>query len=84
MFVTFIISSVIVSQLWSLSRYSCLYLGSRIQEFYNSSFLTKKHKPALAVVNVEIALVDMKTAKVEVEAQIQINSSFLTKKHKLL
>ena len=37
-----------------------------------SSFLTKKHKPALAVVNVEIALVDMKTAKVEVEAQIQI------------
>ena len=37
-----------------------------------SSFLTKKHKPTLALVNVEIALVDMKTAKVEVEAQIQI------------
>ena len=40
--------------------------------FYISSFLTKKHKPTLALVNVEIALVDMKTAKVEAEAQIQI------------
>ena len=40
-----------------------------------SSFLTKKHKLTLAVVNVEIALVEMKTAQVEVEAQIQISSS---------
>ena len=35
----------------------------------------KKHKLTLAVVNVEIALVDMKTAQVEVEAQIQIRIS---------
>ena len=42
---------------------------------HTSSFLTKKHKPALAVVNVEIALVEMKTAQVEVEAQIQIRIS---------
>ena len=41
----------------------------------NSSFLTKKHKPSLAVVNVEIALVEMKTAEVKVEAQIQIRTS---------
>ena len=27
-------SSVTVSQLWTLSRYSCLYLGSRIQDFF--------------------------------------------------
>ena len=40
-----------------------------------SSFLTKKHKPALAVVNVEIALVEMKTAQVEVKVQIQIRTS---------
>ena len=41
----------------------------------NSSFLTKKHKPSLAVVNVEIALVEMKTAQVEVKVQIQIRTS---------
>ena len=40
-----------------------------------SSFLTKKYKPTLAVVNVEIALVEMKTAQVEVEAQIQFRIS---------
>ena len=39
---------------------------------YISSFFIKKEKSTLAVVNVEIALVDMKTAQVEVEAQIQI------------
>ena len=44
-----------------------------IMFFYdNSSFFIKKEKSTLAVVNVEIALVDMKTVKVEVEAQIQI------------
>ena len=42
---------------------------------YNSSFLTKKYKLTLAVVNVEIALVEMKTAQVEVDAQIQIRTS---------
>ena len=41
----------------------------------NSSFLTKKYKLTLAVVNVEIALVEMKTAQVEVDAQIQIRTS---------
>ena len=40
--------------------------------FCNSSFFIKKQKSTLAVVNVEIALVNMKTAKVEVETQIQI------------
>ena len=40
-----------------------------------SSFLTKKHKPTLAVGNVEIALVEMKIAQVEVEAEIQIRTS---------
>ena len=40
-----------------------------------SSFLTKKYKLTLAVVNVEIALVEMKTAQVEVDAQIQIRTS---------
>ena len=39
------------------------------------SFLTKKYKLTLAVVNVEIALVEMKTAQVEVDAQIQIRTS---------
>jgi len=34
-----------------------------------SSFLTKKYKLALAVVNEEIALVEVKTAQVEVDAQ---------------
>ena len=41
----------------------------------NSSFFIKKEKSTLAVVNVEIALVEMKTAQVEVEAQIQIRTS---------
>ena len=38
----------------------------------SSSFHTKKYKPTLAVVDVEIALVDVKTAQVEGDAQIQI------------
>ena len=49
----------------NLYFYFCYFIST-------SSFLTKKHKSTLAVVNVEIALVDMKTAKVEVETQIQI------------
>ena len=40
-----------------------------------SSFLTKKYKLTLAVVNEEIALVEMKTAQVEVKVQIQIRTS---------
>ena len=40
--------------------------------WFFSSFFIKKQKSTLAVVNVEIALVNMKTAKVEVETQIQI------------
>ena len=46
-----------------------------VKSIYISSFLTKKYKLTLAVVNVEIALVEMKTAQVEVDAQIQIRTS---------
>ena len=46
-----------------------LLLDLALDENDQSSFHTKKHKPTLAVVNVEIALLEMKTAQVEVEAQ---------------
>ena len=36
-----------------------------------SSFHTKKHQPTLVVVNVKVALVDMKIGQVEVEIQMQ-------------
>ena len=46
--------------------------GDDVADLNNSSFFIKKQKSTLAVVNAEIALVDMKPAQVKVEAQFQI------------